>query len=298
VNPHERAVGAAPARAALAGNPSDGYGGAVLAVTTGHWRAEVEAVKADRLEVTPPSRLVAATASRFARELDPGALHSSLAWHTSIPRGVGLGGSSALVIATVRALSERSGVTLAPDALADFALAVETEDLGIAAGLQDRVAQAYGGLTFMDFRAGAGGRRYEPLDRDLLPELVLAWRAEAAAESDTVHQSLRERHARGEPAVVRAMSELGQAAYDARTAVMTGDHAQLAACIDRSFDLRREVLELDPRCVAMIEAARGVGAAANYTGSGGAILACARNGSAVDQVHGALRAIGCETLSA
>lgn len=30
-------------------------------------------------------------------------------------------------------------------------LSVETDELGIAAGLQDRVIQCYGGLVFMDF---------------------------------------------------------------------------------------------------------------------------------------------------
>jgi len=45
-----------------------------------------------------------------------------------------------------------------------LALAVETEDLGIAAGLQDRVAQAYQGLVFMDFERGRNAR----LDASLL----------------------------------------------------------------------------------------------------------------------------------
>ena len=66
----EPAVGEAPRpRAALAGNPSDGYGGAVLAVTLDELRrARRRRAAAPRLEIWPPSELVAATVARFARE--------------------------------------------------------------------------------------------------------------------------------------------------------------------------------------------------------------------------------------
>ncbi|HEY2437733.1 MAG TPA: hypothetical protein VGH93_11175, partial [Solirubrobacteraceae bacterium] len=176
------AQGLACARAALAGNPSDGYGGAVLAVTVPPLRAEatvrlLEDHAATRrapiasCTIDPPSELVEATVRRFVRTFAPGAAAAAVRWRTSVPRGVGLGGSSAIVISTLRALCELHGVGLAPEELASFALEVETEELGIAAGLQDRVAQAHGGLTFMEF---GGDRRYEPLPPDLLAPLLIA----------------------------------------------------------------------------------------------------------------------------
>jgi len=58
-----------------------------------------------------------------------------------------------------------------------MALAVETEDLGIAAGPQDRYAQAHEGLVLMDF-AGAAPQ-VTRLDTALLPALFLAWRTDA-----------------------------------------------------------------------------------------------------------------------
>ncbi len=74
----------------------------------------------------------------------------SIRYETDIPRGVGLGGSSAIVTAAIRAMAEFLGVEVERDELPDLALSVETRELGIAAGLQDRVAQAYGGLTSRD----------------------------------------------------------------------------------------------------------------------------------------------------
>ncbi|HEY2160360.1 MAG TPA: hypothetical protein VGH24_03565, partial [Solirubrobacteraceae bacterium] len=66
--PPDRGRGFARARAALAGNPSDGYGGAVLAVTLPAWRAEAEVVPASDARIDPENALVRATVRRFARE--------------------------------------------------------------------------------------------------------------------------------------------------------------------------------------------------------------------------------------
>jgi shikimate kinase len=49
------------------------------------------------------------------------------------------------------------------------------------------------------------------------------------------------------------------------------------------------MLELDPRCVEMIETARAAGACANYTGSGGAIVAVCRDEQHRAEVRQALR---------
>src|SRR5438270_7230000 len=93
-----RGRGTACARAALAGNPS--------------------VVANENCTIEPPSEAVEATVRRFARLLAPDAATAALRWRTSVPRGVGLGGSSAIVISTLRALCELQGVTLAPDGLA------------------------------------------------------------------------------------------------------------------------------------------------------------------------------------
>jgi glucuronokinase len=276
------------ARAALAGNPSDGYGGATLAVVVRDFAAEVEASPAGGPRIEPESRLVRATVERFRRELAPEAPPAALRIRTTIPRAVGLGGSSAIVIATVRALGALHGVALPPDELASFALAVEIEELGIAAGLQDRVAQAYGGLTFMDFRSGV----YEPLDPGLLPPLFLAWNLDASGPSGVTHSDLRARYERGDPAVLTALEELAEHARAARGALLAGDHGAFAGCLDASFDARRRMLTLDERHVAMIELARTRGASANYTGSGGAIVGCCEDDGQRAEVIAALADAG------
>jgi glucuronokinase len=285
--------GAASARAALAGNPSDGYGGAVLAVTLHGYEARARARSAAAPEISPPSELVRAATLRFARRHAPEAASSALDWSTSIPRGVGLGGSSAIVIAALRALCELHQVTLTRTELAELALAVEVEELGIAAGLQDRVAQSYGGLTFMDFAAGPGV--YEALDSALLPPLLVAWRADAGGASHEVHAPLRARYQRGEPTVLSGLAELAGLARRARAALVARDLPELVRCVDGSFDQRQRMLILDARHVEMVRCARACGAAANYAGSGGAIVAVCENGDQLGAAASELARLGCET---
>jgi glucuronokinase len=280
------ASGRAFARAALAGNPSDGYGGAVLATCVPELAARATAAAAPDSLSDPPSALVDAAIARYGR--GPCAVR----WSTTVPREVGLGGSSAIVTATVRALCALHGHALNPDELAEMALAVEVEDLGIAAGPQDRYAQAHEGLVLMDF---AGARpRMQPMRPALLPALYLAWRSGAAEASHAVHGGLRERG--DEPRVRAGMRRLAGLARAAARALEDGDHDAFARALDASFDERAALIDLDPRHVAMVRAARAAGASANYAGSGGAIVGTLPVDGLEPEAR-ALRALDCEVMT-
>jgi glucuronokinase len=292
------AAGQAFARAALAGNPSDGYRGAVVAIAFGQRRAAATATAGpphSGASCEPAAELVSATIRRFVAELDPDAHDLAVRWSSDIPRSVGLGGSSAIVIAVLRALCRLREVTLAPAVLAELALSIERDDLDIAAGLQDRVAQTHGPLTFMDFAPTPPV--YTPLEPAALPPLLIAWRPAGSGASGAVHAPLRDRFEAGEPAVHAAMQALAGHARAAARALRDGDRPALRAAVDGSFDVRRSILALDPLHVEMIQTARAAGAAANYSGSGGAIVAVCDDLAQRERAAAALAAIGCETLT-
>jgi galactokinase/mevalonate kinase-like predicted kinase len=297
----------APARAALAGNPSDGYGGRTLALALPSLEARVAVEPADGLRLGAlelaglaeldlafehgrEPALMAAALRRLARFAQIPESGFALSYSSSVPGEVGLAGSSALVVAALRALCGAFAIELTPDELALTALEAETEELGIAAGPQDRVVQSYGGLVMMDF--SNSNWEVEPLDPALLPPLFVAWRHEHATHSGDYHAELRRRHAEGDPAVHGCMKRLAQLATDARDALVAGDHAAFARCLDGSFDERAAMGPLVPEHVAMIELARSLGASANYAGSGGAIVGTAPS----DQLRAGLERVGCSLL--
>jgi len=273
------ATASAQARAALAGNPSDGYGGRTLAVALGDFSAEACVAPAaafsfgtpgDRAAMAP---LVDAAIARFARLAGGALAPCAVEVRTTIPRQLGLAGSSAIVIAVLRALAAATGTALEPRVLAAEALAAETEELGIAAGPQDRLVQAFGGLLYMDFATGD----VEALPAEALPPLFVAHQAATGAPSGTVHGALRRRFEAGDRAVVDGMRRLADLTADARAALLARDVAAFAALLGASFDLRADMVALDPAEAAGVLIAREHGLHANYAGSGGAVVGVFQN---------------------
>lgn len=278
------AISTVPARAALAGNPSDGYGGAVVALPVRGLAAtvSVRGAPSDSLRgadgsATAPdhgvARLIEAARRRFvARRPATGGV--AINWSTDIPRSVGLAGSSALVLATIDALASAAGVAMAPIERAAMALAVEVEDLGIDAGPQDRVVQAVGAPILMKFDEPGplGMGRHHEVEGELLDEIYVAWSPAGAAPSAVVHGDLRRRWERDDAGLVRPMAELAVQATAAAAALAADDRRALDAAIDETFRLRCEIVDVDERTRRMVAAARSVGASANSAGSGGAIV--------------------------
>lgn len=224
---------------------------------------------------------------------------------TDIPRGVGLAGSSAIAVATIRALIDRHPdrswtrqLETDPWLLASIALDAEASVLGIAAGMQDRLVQTLGTNVFMDFapQPMVDDERTDQRVRLLGPlpgTAFVAFRPASASHSGAVHA----RADRSAPAFARAMQELAIAAHDAATAIDAHDAAGLGAAMDTTFDLRASCMDLDPAHVAMIRTARRRGAAATYTGSGGAVtVLCSDDDEARDTAEALRHDLGCEIL--
>jgi len=158
------------ARAGLLGNPSDGYHGKTLSVIVRNYFAEVVLYEWEEVEIVLAAedrvrfssldelardvdlhgyyggiRLVKATIKTFVEFCrERYRLHDrnfSIRYETNIPRAVGLAGSSAIIVATMRALLDFYDMTIPPEVMPSLVLSVEADQLGIAAGLQDRVIQ-------------------------------------------------------------------------------------------------------------------------------------------------------------
>jgi len=300
------------ARLGLLGNPSDGFFGKTLSTTIADFHADVTLWESPTLRLVPHPvhdplefgclhelresasrdgyygglRLIFAACKRFADycdthsvELAPRAF--TIAYETSIPRQVGLAGSSAIVTATMMALLDLYGISeqqLPRAVLPNLVLDVELQELAISAGLQDRVVQVYGGCMFMDFSRELmecnGHGEYARVDCGLLPRLYLAW-DDHPSESGRMHSDVRTRFQRGDPQVIEAMREFARIAELGRAALEQRDYVELSRLMNENFDLRRRTYGddvLGARNLEMVSIARGLGFAAKFPGSGGAVF--------------------------
>jgi len=321
------------ARAGLLGNPSDGYYGRTLSVIVPNYCAEVVLYEWEDLEIILSQddrtrfssihelahdvelhgyyggvRLVKATIKRFLAwcRMKGISLHSrnfSIRYQSNIPRAVGLAGSSAIIVATLRALLEFYQVEMPLEVQPSLALSVERSELGITGGLQDRVVQVYEGLVFMDFARnltrtvdGFECGQYEPLDPALLPPLYVAFSTEAGEPTEVTHAPLRVRYDQGDEAVHAAMQRFAAIASEGRDALLTGDHERFGQLMDENFNVRRSIMNLSPTHIDMVETARMVGVSAKFAGSGGAIVGTYRDEEQFRRLKAVLNNIGCEVI--
>ncbi len=296
------------ARAGLVGNPSDGYFGKTISFAMRDFSAKVTLYESPELEIVPSFqdrfkyasmremredvkvqgyyggiRLMKATVCKFLDYCEKNRirLHDrnfSIRYRSTIPQRVGLAGSSALVTATLRCLMEFYEVDIPKEIQPNLTLSVERDELGIAAGLQDRVIQVYEGLVFMNFDRelleGRGYGEYEELDPASLPNLFIAYRTDLAEGSEVFHNNIRDRWLAGDPAVVEAMHDFASYAQAVRDLLVAGRGNEIGPWMDRNFDRRRSIFQLDPKNVDMVMRARSVGAACKFAGSGGAVVGC------------------------
>jgi len=293
-------------RAGLIGNPSDGYFGKTIAFTFSNFCAEVVLYETPELEIQPNIRdhsrfeslealvddvrlfgyyggirLLKAAVKRFHDYCRKNgiSMHSrnfTLRYNSDIPGLVGLAGSSAIITACMRALMAFYGITIPKPDLANIILSVETDELNISAGLQDRVAQTYQGLVYMDFgeelMKKQGHGNYVELDPALLPPLFIAYRTELAEVSGVFHSGLRHRFIDKDPDILNAIDAWVGMTDDVRRDLEGGNLSGIGSIMNRNFDTRTELGGVNDGNLELVRIARSAGASAKLTGSGGAII--------------------------
>jgi len=305
-----RCVGA---RVGLMGNPSDGFGGKTIATLVSDFYASMILWESPKLEIIPNPqfdpfrfdsldglariaeddgyyggvRLLYATCKTFHRYCREHGitLHDrnfTLEYDTTIPRQVGLAGSSAIITAAIKCLMDFYGLTNADipqEIQPQIVLSVETEELDIQAGLQDRVVQVYGRLVYMDLdpeqMEARGHGRYEQLDYQMLPPLWAAYVPHSTECSGNLHNNMRYRFENGDSDVIAGMREFSRYTDLAREAINDRDCEALGELMNQNFDLRRRLYgdaALGRHNLEMVQIARAAGLATKFPGSGGAIV--------------------------
>jgi glucuronokinase len=294
------------ARAGLLGNPSDGYFGKAISISVRNFGAHISLYESPELQIIPQQidspvyrnvheliesinltgyygaeRLIKAAIKKFYQYCRQngqrmGNKNFTIRYHTSIPRQVGLAGSSAIITATIKALTQFYSIKIPIEVLPGVVLSAEADELGINAGLQDRVIQAYEGCVYMDFNKKylekKGHGKYERLDPTLLPNLYLAYKTELGKVSGKVLNTIRQRFDDGDEFVIATLNRIAELAELGKKAILEKKISLLNDYMNENFDLRSKIMKINESNLEMIETARKCGASAKFSGSGGAII--------------------------
>jgi glucuronokinase len=224
----------------------------------------------------------------------------TLEYESNVPQRLGLGGSSAIITASLRAICRFHSLDIPLPIQANIALETETRELNVPAGLQDRVVQAYQGLVYMDFARSLmdarGYGEYENMNPGLLPNVYVAYRTSLSEGTEVFHSNLRERWLRGDSEVVDAMHTWAGYAAEGRACLMERKYDRLNQLVDANFDLRAKIYNIDPGNMEMVQTARAAGATANFAGSGGAIVGTYADDAMFARLTEKLKGIGIAVI--
>jgi D-glycero-alpha-D-manno-heptose-7-phosphate kinase len=216
------------------------------------------------------------------------------------PPGSGLGGSSALVTATVAALAALAGRTMDAAEVARTAHAIERQDLGIAGGWQDQYATAIGGFNLLEF--SAGGVRAVPLElgpdalRELQERLLLCYTGTVRTDLGLIHTQVRLFH-EGREETMQGMKELQAMAYEMRDALENGRFDELGPMLRAAYESKKRMnpdIAKGTSIERLFEVARDAGATGGKicgAGGGGYVLLACPPDRAIS-VRSALEAFG------
>jgi len=191
---------------------------------------------------------------------------------TDAPRGSGLGGSSALAITLVRALSEIAGNPIDGDALINLVRDLETRLLGIPAGIQDYYPPVYGGLASLHLNPGAPVHHPIALPIGTLAEHMLLHYTGIAHFSGTNNWEMYKRQIEGKKKVQKGFARIAEISIEMERALTAGNFEAAGRALADEWENRKALIEgiSTPEIDSAIDAAVTAGAwGGKICGAGG-----------------------------
>jgi glucuronokinase len=306
------------ARAGLLGNPSDGFFGKTISISVRNFGASISLYQSPELCIEPEPQdgstfrsifhlrdsvsmlgynggipLIKAGIKKFGDYCEENNIrlpnkNFTVRYRSSIPRQVGMSGSSAILVSLFRALMQFYKIEIPLPYLPQLVMVAETEELGITAGLQDRVIQCYEGCVYMDFDKtlinAQGYGKYERIDPRLLPKLYVAYNTNLSKVSGKVHSDVRAQFDQGDSFVIETLDQIANKAKEGYQALMEERPQDLHELMNENFDLRCKIYNVPDSNKRLINAARACGASAKFAGSGGTIIGTYQNDDMLNQL--------------
>jgi hydroxymethylglutaryl-CoA reductase len=218
------------------------------------------------------------------------------AWHISIdsqlPFGKGLGSSAAVAVAIVRAFDKLLRLGLDEERVNAIAFASEKLAHGTPSGIDNTLATFAKPILFRN----AGGLRFELVDINTPPPLVIAWGDETGRTSEQV-AGVRKRREHAKAHFDSLFDEMDRLSRQGAELLQAAKWQELGSLMNICHGLLNAIGVSTPELERMVTLARQSGASgAKLTGAGGGgsiVALCPGN---TDAVEAELRRAGYQTL--
>jgi D-glycero-alpha-D-manno-heptose-7-phosphate kinase len=256
----------APLRLGLAGGGTDiasyynAYGGYVLNATVDMYAyctiepnntGTIDFIAADidkkeqyaaagKLAVSPALPLHTGIYNRIVADYCGGnSLSFTMTTWSDAPAGSGLGSSSTMVVAIIKAFTEWLNLPLGEYDIAALAYKIEREDIGLAGGKQDQYAATFGGFNFMEFygdeRVIVNPLRLKRWIRNELEASLVLYYTGVSRESANIIKEQIEHTQKGDAKNLESMHEMKRQAVAMKEALLKGDFKGFSDCLQKGW---------------------------------------------------------------
>jgi len=176
-------------------------------------------------------------------KLDP--LSFSITTFSDAPPGSGLGSSSTMVVAIIKAFVEWLNLPLGEYEIARLAYSIEREDLQLSGGKQDQYAATFGGFNFMEF-FGDDNVIVNPLrvKRWIIDELemsmVLYYTGSSRFSAHIIDEQ-KKNTLSGNVIAIEAMHEIKKSSLQMKEALLKGDIVRIATILGIAWENKKKM---------------------------------------------------------
>jgi len=168
--------------------------------------------------------------NRIIRDYNLEPLSFSMTTYSDAPAGSGLGSSSTMVVAIVKAFVEWLNLPLGEYEIARLSYEIERLDLNLSGGKQDQYAAAFGGFNFMEFKKDeqviVNPLRIKQWIIDELESSMILYYTGASRSSAKIIEEQKKNTTAGNQVAIQAMHRIKQSSIDIKEAILKGDITQ------------------------------------------------------------------------
>jgi D-glycero-alpha-D-manno-heptose-7-phosphate kinase len=155
--------------------------------------------------------------------------------YSDAPAGSGLGSSSTMVVAIIKAYEEWLNLPFGEYDIADLAYKIERVDIGLAGGKQDQYAATFGGFNFMEFyekeRVIVNPLRLKRWIRNELEASLVLYYTGVSRESANIINEQIQHTQKGDNKSIESMHEMKKQAVVMKEALLKGDFKGFSGCL-------------------------------------------------------------------
>lgn len=183
--------------------------------------------------------------NRIVREYNLPSLSFNITTYSDAPPGSGLGSSSTMAVAILKAFTEWLSLPLGEYDIARLAYEIERHDLKLSGGKQDQYAATFGGFNFMEFfkdeKVIVNPLRIKQWIIDELESHMILYFTGASRSSAKIIEEQRKNTFEGNIGAIDAMHRIKQSSIEMKEAILKGDILHFADILGRAWEDKKKM---------------------------------------------------------